>query len=955
MDSLRMELSRTKIDSFQIKTLYRLFVEYQKNSTKKAEKTILQAIELAEKSDYHNLLAKGYNLYGDFLRIQSREDSAIAVIKTGLTISERIGFEKGKWEALVSLGHCYWQKGDFDKAQKSYNKVIGTTKDLGGTALAYIGMGAVYSQKGEYARAMEQYTMASENFLQLGDEANYAVAIGNIGYIQRSLENYGSAANYFKISDSINNKLGNLSGQAFAAYNLSVVYKNMDVLDSATIYNKKGLELYSQLGYKKRISYCHFTMGEIHVKKNNLQEALESYQKSLDISIAVDDSVQIGYSSMAVADMYNLLGNRKKSVAYLKNAAKVASRMELNILSMDIHERLAKHLSAEGDMAGAYKNLEQFVLLKDSLYTREKRELASEIEAQYQNEQKTKEIALLASERELQTLQLRKRVNERNAIIIFAVLTILLAVLLFNQYRIKQRSNKELQELDRLKSNFFANISHEFRTPLTLIKGTIEKWEQNPGEKPEKEDVKMVRRNTNKVLGLVNQLLELSKIDQGKLQLKPTEGDVHKCLRTATSSFNSHAAQRDMDYRVKIPSEVLWAAFDRDKLEKVVYNLLSNAFKFSGNGECVSFTATYETNELTIQVLDSGKGISGEKLPFIFDRFYQVDSTLTKEHEGSGIGLSLSKDLIELMDGTITVASEEGKGSCFTVQIPIERIETGQPRPKEQEQVTGNKQARYTTPFRLNKSDKRNVPTILLVEDNEDMRQFIKAGLLDEYRILEAVNGEDGLKMAISKMPDLVITDLMMPKMDGVDLCKKMKTMVETCHIPIIMLTAKAGVENKIEGLETGADDYLTKPFETKELLVRARNLIEQRRKFRELFSSQATKIDPKEVTVNSLDEQFLEKVLDLLEREHADSDFGVAQMQKGLAMSKTQLHRKLKAITNESPGELLRNFRLKRAAQLLSQNVDSVTQVAYQVGFNNLSYFAKCFKELYGVSPSSY
>ncbi len=519
-----------------------------------------------------------------------------------------------------------------------------------------------------------------------------------------------------------------------------------------------------------------------------------------------------------------------------------------------------------------------------------------------------------------------------------------------NQLKIQA---EKLQELDKAKSRFFANISHEFRTPLTLIKGPIEQLEQNFDEKLSMENVKMIRRNSNRVLSMVNQLLDLSKIDEGSLKLAPTEGDVYKCLRAATSSFNSHAAQRNIDYRVQIPQNVLWASFDRDKLENIIYNLLGNSFKFSEDGAEITCVVSYGEFGLHILVSDSGKGIPKEKLPFIFERFYQVDSTTTKEKEGSGIGLSLSRDLIELMDGTVTVSSEPGKGTLFTVQLPIEEIRTG--KRKKEEDVAQLDKTPNKKPYAFSKADKRNLPTILLVEDNMDMRNFITEQLVKFYKVKKANNGMIGLKKAITNPPDLIITDLMMPKMDGIELCRKLKTDVNTSHIPVIMLTAKAGMDNKIEGLETGADDYLTKPFDAKELLVRTKNLIEQRQKLRELFANTGIQVDPKKITVTSIDQKFLEQLLTLLEENYSDSDFGVPQMQEALAMSKTQLHRKLKALTNEAPGELLRNFRLKRAAQLLSQKEDSVTQIAYKVGFNNLSYFAKCFKELYGVAPSSY
>ncbi len=957
IDSLELALEQTKVDSSKVKILHELFKEYQKDSLNLAEKTILTAISFSEKKDQKRLIAASYNLYASFLIRQSREDSAIVTLNKSLKIAKQNNFTEQQSDALVNMGYTYWQKGDFKRAEEYQLENLKLARIIGDSARvanSYQVLGNVLAQKGAYTKAMQYYTLASQRSLESKDLQGYRVAISNIGYIQRSLENYKSAIQYFRMGDSISEIIDDPSGKAFANYNLSVVYKNIGKLDTAISYNKIGLELYERLGYQKRVSYCYFTLGEIYRKKEDFAEALRAYQNSLEISTMVDDSVQIGYSNMAVADMYDALGDIGKSVNHLDNAGKVAQRLNLDILAMDVHERLAKRQSKSGNFKNAYGNLEKFVILKDSLYTKEKRELAEEIEAKYQNEQKTKEIALLASEKEVQALQLGKRKNERNAIIAFALLILLLGGLLYNQFRIKQRANKELQQLNQLKSNFFANISHEFRTPLTLIQGPIENLEQNPEEKLHKEDIKMIRRNTNKVLGLVNQLLDLSRIDEGKLQLKSTEGDVFKCLRTATASFNSHAAQRNMDYRVKIPNEILWASFDRDKLEKVIYNLLSNAFKFSEDGEQVSFEASHDLEELMLQVSDSGRGIEEDKLPYIFDRFYQVDGGITKDRQGSGIGLSLSKDLVELMDGTITVSSETGKGTYFTVHIPMEKIKTLQKQPKELEQRTQKELVRFK-PFEFPETDGRELPKILLVEDNEDMRQFITAQLVKKYRVVEAKNGEQGLKLANSDAPELIITDLMMPKIDGMELCKRLKTHLDTSHIPVIMLTARAGEKNKIEGLETGADEYLTKPFSAKELLARTKNLIEQRRRLQAHYQNSQHTIRPENITTTSIDRKFMERVLDLFEKQHSDANFGVLQMQKELAMSKTQLHRKIKALTNETPGELLRNFRLKRAAQLLSKKADTVTQIAYQVGFNNLSYFAKCFKASYGVSPSSY
>ncbi|MCZ4408166.1 hybrid sensor histidine kinase/response regulator transcription factor [Cryomorphaceae bacterium 1068] len=510
----------------------------------------------------------------------------------------------------------------------------------------------------------------------------------------------------------------------------------------------------------------------------------------------------------------------------------------------------------------------------------------------------------------------------------------------------------QLKELDRMKTRLFANISHEFRTPLTLIKGPIELAERSPEKPMPPENVKMVRRNANRLLKLVNQLLDLSKIDAGGLKLEPTEGNTFKCLRAAASSFSSHAAQRNMDYQIRIPSTTLWASFDRDKLEKVAYNLLSNAFKFTSDNGTVVFSASYAGGQLRIEVKDTGHGIPAERLQKIFDRFYQVDDSFTKEKEGTGIGLALTKELVDIMIGEIFVESEIGQGTFFKVIIPLEEII---PSKRETEADYSFHEHDFKGSARSPEPDQSIAhKTVLIIEDHIDMRDFIRQQLEDEYQIIEAFNGQDGLEKANKQTPDLIITDLMMPQIDGITLCKELKLNIHTSHIPVIMLTAKAGIENKIEGLETGADDYLTKPFNTLELQVRVKNLIQQRENLRDLFTK-SNFVHPKEVTVNSMDEQFLQKTLDLFEEKYADSDFGIAEMQESLAMSKAQLHRKFKAITSQTPGELLRNFRLKRAAQILEQDGENVTQVAYAVGFNNLSYFAKCFKSLFGVTPSAY
>ncbi|TMU54953.1 tetratricopeptide repeat protein [Flagellimonas algicola] len=957
IDSLQQALDHAAHDTLKVKLLHQLYFEYENREPEKARKAATNALELSSRLPKGKWQSKSSVIYGDYLYSQSSFDSAITMYKRARKLAQAISWAQGESDALFGLGNTYYRKGNFEKAKESHEQKLKMAKASGdkeSLAGSYNSLGLICSEQGEMTQAMEYFVNSSKMYQEMGHLKNYSITLMSIGMAHRQLGNYEKSKEYYLKSDSISTILKNDLGRAYVYHNLAIINKNTGHLEEATLYNNKGLELFAKLGDRKKVGELHYNQGSIFLEMKTYKNAAEAYKRSLEISKATNDSMMIAFSNCAMGQAFLFLNDFKNAENHLQQSAEISEQIGLFPIEMDSHEFLSEVYQKKGDFTKAYHSRTKYAILKDSLFTREKRELANEIEAKYQNEEKTKEIALLESEQKLQTLQLTQRVNERNAIIAFAIILLLLAALLYNQYRIKQKTNRELRALDELKSNFFANISHEFRTPLTLIKGPIEQLEQNPSKGLGMESIKMIRRNTNRVLQLVNQLLDLSKIDKGSLQLERAEGEVYKCLRGAASSFSSHAAQRRIDYKVHIPHEVYWASFDRDKLEKIVYNLLGNAFKFSDDGGTISFAASYGNNELRIVVSDTGKGIPEDKLPFIFDRFYQVQQEATREHEGSGIGLSLSKELVALMDGTITASSEINKGTTFTVALPIQKIKTGTltsvPDSKtKQNDILAKK------PFILERTKAVGLPNLLLVEDNPDMSYFIKEHLQELYHVVEAKNGKLGLKAAKQNPPDLIITDVMMPEMDGVEFCQAVKSNFDTSHVPVIMLTAKAGIENKIEGLEMGADDYLTKPFESKELLARIKNLIEQRRKLRERFTQRETAIDPKEIAVTPIDRKFLEGLLELLEREFSDSNFGVREMQSELALSKTQLHRKLKALTGESPGEVIRNFRLKRAAQLLSRNADTVTQIAYAVGFNNLSYFAKCFKELYGVTPSAY
>jgi DNA-binding response OmpR family regulator/two-component sensor histidine kinase len=482
-----------------------------------------------------------------------------------------------------------------------------------------------------------------------------------------------------------------------------------------------------------------------------------------------------------------------------------------------------------------------------------------------------------------------------------------------------------------------------------------------------------MHRNAVRLLGLINQLLDLSKLDAGNMRLEFIESDIFRTVRVLTSSFMPLADRKKIEYDLKTPSGEYLTFFDPDKLEKIIANLLSNAFKYTPaegyigcNIKVVKRGKNKDKDFLSIVVEDSGPGIPAEMIDKIFDRFYQVEgSNIPQNVEGSGIGLSLTRELISLQHGQIKVESSEGEGTRFTVLLPLgkDHLKAAEFMIREPDHfedsaiipaIVARTGTGLTKPEDFLNDDHNGKPRILVVEDSEDVRAHLLENLNEQFLIEEAVDGEEGLQKACDTIPDLVISDLMMPKMDGVELCKNLKTDERTSHIPVLMLTAKATVESKIEGLETGADAYMTKPFNLQELIVQVNNLILQRKKLRDKFAT-SSDIGPSDIAVTSVDEKFLTKAIELIEENLGDCEFDVSSLTDRMGMSRMQLFRKLKALTNQNPSEFIRTIRLKRAAQLIKKKFGNVAEITYEVGFNNLSYFAKCFKELYGVSPSEY
>ncbi|MDR1724293.1 MAG: response regulator [Tannerella sp.] len=517
----------------------------------------------------------------------------------------------------------------------------------------------------------------------------------------------------------------------------------------------------------------------------------------------------------------------------------------------------------------------------------------------------------------------------------------------------KIEKEKQKAELDRLKARFFTNVSHEFRTPLTLILSPLEALIKTETNENLRSKLSNIRKNVRNLLDLVNQLLDFRKLEMKGEVLHLGCGDIVEFTEMFFHSFKDMSESEQKDIILNINEETLYMYFDSDKLLKILNNLLSNAFKYTPVGGCITVSLAKTIQEgreyALLQVADSGAGIPAEKLEHIFERFYQVENRSVNS-QGSGIGLHLVQEYVNLHQGQITVESQVGKGSVFSVMIPTdlqpEKTVEAEDKPERLEAADDEVAAA--------KSTSGNKHTIEIVEDNAEFRRFMTEQLSDKYLIIEASDGEEGEQLALKEFPDLLITDLMMPKVDGVELCKRIKSNIETSHIPVIMLTARASEESRYSGYEAGADEYISKPFNLDILLLRITKLIEQQDRHKAEFHK-TVEVSPSKITITSLDEKLLSKALQCVENNIDNTEYSISDLGEELGLSRPNLYRKIGSITGETPADFIRSIRLKRAAQLLRDTDLSISEVADSIGFNNIKYFNIHFKEAFSATPSKY
>ncbi|MEI6945643.1 two-component regulator propeller domain-containing protein [Paraflavisolibacter sp. H34] len=536
----------------------------------------------------------------------------------------------------------------------------------------------------------------------------------------------------------------------------------------------------------------------------------------------------------------------------------------------------------------------------------------------------------------------------------------------------ERKEAEQARELDRLKIRFLTNLSHEFRTPISLIMGPVdqllsgEKGEKLPGH------LRMIQRNARRLLNLVNQLLDFRKMEEHELRLHPTEGEFVSFVKEVSDSFQDLSERKKIRFLLNSRIDRLDTVFDKDKIERILFNLLSNAFKFTLEGGTIRLELDQEEHAadpartwVSLKVSDTGIGMPADQKEQVFERFFQHETPAAVLNQGTGIGLSITKEFVQMQGGTIEVESAPGQGTTFTLHLPFTPLAVAEkgpgallPEPLPEPMEVPEGEALSETPAASagtgTLKGQLEPPTILLVEDNEDFRLYLKDNLRTQYRVVEAANGKEGWQKALSQHPQLIVSDVSMPYMDGMELCRKLKEDKRTGHIPVILLTALSGEQDQLKGLETGANDYITKPFNFEVLNAKVKNLLVLNSKFKDTYTQQVKVLTP-EVKIESEEAKFLGRVMLYLEENLTNPQLSVEDLSKHMGISRNSLYNKLFAVTGQTPVEYIRSVKLEKATVLLEKSDMNIAQIAYSVGYSTPNYFAKSFKAKYNMLPSEY
>lgn len=881
---------------------------------------------------------------------------------------ERQGNQLGSIVALRVWGKLLRDDSRFDEALNVHNKGLRQAEALGDTLewlKALNNLGTDYRRLGILDLAKEYHYQArviSEEFSDTSQDARKTnvIALNGLGNIYMTLGNYARADSAFRLSLAGEKQLGSDVGEAINYANLGSIYEHRGQTDSAWAYYHRSMAFNRMAGNELGIALCHTYFGSLHEKARQYDKALTEYETAYEIMRASKDEWHALTPLIALAGLSDITNDNAAALDYLAKAKRMAEDIKSREHIASVYYLYYKHYKKQGNCHEALAAYELSMAMKDSLMDMEKMNRIQNTSLRIERNQQMKlmnEASMrLDSERRMRLVGY----SVFGLVIIFLIA--LVGTLLYT-YRMRSRNHKALKKLSLMRENFFTNITHEFRTPLTIILGLSHDMQQDKNMPDEaKEKATAIQQQGNGLLTLINQLLDISKIKSAVGAPDWHNGNINAYILMIVESYREYARSRNIDLQF-ICNEMLHMDFVPDYVKKVLNNLLSNAFKFTPEYGKVSVMTWRDSDRLNIDVADTGVGIDEENIDHVFEPFYQADND--KQNIGTGVGLAMVKQILAAVDGTISVESSLGHGTTFHISVPIRSKFKTQEAIKGQATDDNTRTPEMEGNVPMLPEPDTDMPTesnddnewrVLIIEDNKDVAAYIGSQLTEHYAISYAYDGKEGMVKALELVPDIIITDLMMPGIDGLEVCRQVRANDIVNHIPIIMVTARVTEEERIVGLEAGANVYLSKPFNSHELRTQVERLLEHQRLLRAKFGQQVAETGTPDVQRNEADQKFLNKMVAtmcLLMDKHA---FDMNVLAEKLCMSARQFHRKVVALTGDTPASYAMKIRMQRAMNLMDTKPGiSIEEVAERCGFDHYSGFYHAFKRMFGYSPTQY
>ncbi|MBC9794745.1 response regulator [Sinomicrobium weinanense] len=958
LDSIKNIIATTENDSIRIEAYNDFFPYWIHKNLDSSRFYTEKGYEHAKKTGIPKGIAdlSVFTAYVDIRRENYKQ--AHQILDEAYKLLKKDGsYKPGEFHVLNWKSSIYFEEGKTDSAKHVLKEIVeaSASEFPQNTLLAYSRMGDIAASERNFHEAIGYYLKVDSLCMAYNREgASYCnSSLANIGVIfKEELLQLDKGLEYLS-----RGRQGYAEkGEDILVYEIDIeiaeIYFIRKQYEKAESLLKLALEFFREQEIAKNSAAALNVLGKVYLLSDRYDETAVVLQEEYELGVKNKDTFHMASALIHKGMLSTRKGSYTAAENQLKEGAGLASRMENNYLEEVAYKGLTQLYHSREDYKNAFLSQEKWYGLQIEKEKKINQSELSELETRYQTGKKKQEIALLTARNKLVGQQ-----KKTQKIIFTAISGILLlgAVSIFILYKNREKTTKKLKELDRIKTRFFSNLSHEFRTPLTLISGPVEHQLSKKGLSSDDElDFRLIQRNANRIMELIDQLLELARLDAGGR--KPAVGyyNLELFIRQLLEPFQYLADKQQIRFQYNITG-IKMAWFDREILYKVLSNLFSNAVKYTDRNGYVKVEVMQKGRDAVFRVTNTGSQLDKTDIEHIFTRFYQSDTN----SGGVGIGLSLVKELVSVNRGDIAVAKNKNGEVCFRVSLPVVREafsedEIAEHYPAEEAQPFSgmeHKDSKISNGRDIFADDN---PLLLIVDDNADICLFVENIFKQDYRVIKAGNGQEGIDKALKAVPDVIISDIMMPVKDGIYLANTLKNDERTSHIPIILLTAKSGNNNEISGLKTGADAYIVKPFQQEKLRVLIENLLKNRQlvqqQFRNtgLLSTTTAKVSPK-------DHVFIKRLKEVLAKNLTEPVFNAANFGEAMCMSRMQLHRKLKALTGQSATEFIKDQRLRLAAQLLKKSGVSISEVAYRVGFNQPAYFATCFKEAYKVSPSEY